>query len=297
MNKEVEAMRRASVIVGLTGLLLFAHNSVRGQAPAKLEFDVATVKPAAKLTGAVTPRGGPGSANPEQVNYTYLSMKNLLMTAYGLPINQVSGPSWIDSERYDITAKVPPGATKEQVNVMLQNLLADRFKLAVHRETKDLPLYELVVAKNGSKMKPYVEDPNPPKAEPGKPFATGKDGNPVPRPGSLILSMSPGRRRVTASKQPLSKLAEMLAAELGRPVVDKTGLLGDYDYSIEFLPEGPNAAPPGQATGLRPEVSADSDAPNLLLAVQEQLGLRLEAKKGPVEMLILDKGEKTPTEN
>jgi len=287
-------MRGASIVAGLAGLFLLASDAVRGQAPAKLEFDVATVKPAGPLTGAGIPRGGPGSDNPERVNYTYLSMKNLLMTAYGLPINQVSGPPWIDSERYDITAKVPPGATKEQVNVMLQNLLADRFKLVVHLETKDLPVYELVVGRNGSKLKLYVEDPKAPKFEPGVPFAKDKDGNPIPRPGSLIMSMSPERRRVTASKQPVSKLAEMLAVQLGRPFVDKTGLVGDYDYSIAFLMEGSNGAPREEVTGI---VSPDPDAPSLLVAVQEQLGLRLEPKRGPVEVLVVDRGEKTPTEN
>src|SRR5580698_7633999 len=101
-------MRGANVLIGLTGLFLFATNPARGQAPAKLEFEVATVKPAAPLTGRGTPRGGPGTADPERVNYTYVSMKNLLMSAYSLPINQVFGPPWIDSERYDIVAKVSP---------------------------------------------------------------------------------------------------------------------------------------------------------------------------------------------
>ena len=289
-------MRAASLFVSLSGFFLFPSHTAMGQGPQKLEFEVATVKPAAPLTGRVAPRGGPGTADPERVNYTYVSMKNLLMSAYGLPINQVFGPSWIDSEHYDIVAKVPPGATKEQVNVMLQNLLADRFKLVVHRETRELPLYELVVGKNGPKIKPYVEDPNAPKPEPGRPFATGKDGNPIPRPGSLIMTMSQGKRRVTASKQSIGGspgLATVLGAELGRPVVDKTGLTGDYDYTIEFRPQGPNAAPPGQQI---PEPN-DSDAPDILVAVQEQLGLRLEAKKGPIEVVVVDRGERSPTEN
>jgi uncharacterized protein (TIGR03435 family) len=286
-------MRCASGFIGLTGVLFFASNVARAQVPAKLEFDVATVKPAAPLTGRPAPRGGPGTASPERVNYTYLSMKNLLMTAYSLPVNQVLGPPWIDSERYDIVAKVPAGATKEQVNVMLQNLLATRFKLTVRLETRELPIYELVMAKNGSKLKPYVEDPNAPKPEPGKPFATGKDGVPIPPPGTLMMTMSAGRRRVTASKQTISRLAEMLGAELGRPVADKTGLAGEYDYSVEFRPQGPNAVPPGQQ--LPPP--ADFDAPDLVVALQEQLGLKLEPKKGPVDVVVVEQGEKTPTEN
>src|SRR5689334_14298223 len=102
-------MRAATVFVSLTSFFVFAPNTAWSQGPAKLTFDVATVKSAAPLTGRGTPRGGPGTPDPERVNYIYVSMKNLLMAAYSLPINQVFGPAWIDSERYDIVAKVPPG--------------------------------------------------------------------------------------------------------------------------------------------------------------------------------------------
>lgn len=290
-------MRAAVVLAGVAALFLVVANVAWGQTPVKeipatLKFEVATVKPAAPLTGRGIPRGGPGSADPGRVNYASLSVKGLLGVAYDTKSNQITGPAWIDTERYDILATVPLGATKEQVNVMLQNLLADRFKLVVHRETRDLPLYELVVAKNGSKMKPYVEDPNAPKPEPGQPFARGKDGNPIPPPGTLMMSQSPGRMRATASKQSMSRLADLLAGRVERPVIDKTGLAGDYDYSLEFRPEGPNALPPG------PQGAPDAtDAPDIFTAVQEQLGLKLESKKGPVEMLVVDRGEKVPTEN
>lgn len=285
-------MRGRSILIGLTAAFLLGSALARAQAPPKLEFEVATVKPAAPLTGRVTPRGGPGTADPEHIHFTFLSMKNLLMSAYSLPINQVFGPAWIDSERYDIVGKVPAGATKEQVNVMLQNLLADRFKLKVHRENRELPIFELVAGKNGSKLKPYLEDPNAPKPEPGK-VTFNKDGEPIPPPGGLMMTMAPGRRKVTASKQSIARLTEVLAADLGRPVVDKTGLAGEFDYTLEFRLEGPNAAPPGQAV----PPSSDNDAPDLLTAVQEQLGLRLESKKGPVDVVVVDEGEKTPTEN
>ena len=280
-------MRRTNALIALLACAIpaFAQST-------KLEFDAATVKPAAPLTGRGTPRGGPGPVDPERVNYTYVSMKNLLMAAYSLPINQIIGPDWIDSDRY---AKVPPGVTKEQVNVMLQNLLADRFKLVVHREAREMPLYELVVAKSGLKMKPYVEDPNAPKPEPGK-INFDKNGNPIVPPGTLTMSSSPGKRRVTATKAVIGGspgLSTTLAAELGRPVVDKAGLSGFYDYSIEFRPQGPNAVPPGQ----QPPPPSDSDAPDIVTAVQEQLGLRLEAKKGPIEVAVVDGGNKTPTEN
>jgi uncharacterized protein (TIGR03435 family) len=248
-----------------------------GQSQPKQEFEVASVKPAAPFTGKILPRNGPGSADPGRINYISLTLKTKIMTA---KFGRIKGPDWIDSNRYDILATLPPGTAKEQVNVMLQNLLADRFKLALHRETKELPMYELVVGKNSSKLKPYVEDHNAPKPAPSQFVATGKDGVPIPPPGGLMMTMSTGRRRVLASKQSLSKLVDMLAAELGRPVLDKTGLArGGPPPDIIVNEPGP----------------ADSDAPSLVAAVQDQL--RLEPKKGPIEMLVIDHAEKSPTEN
>jgi len=150
-------------------------------APALLcaqSFEVASVKPAVPVVGIAgfVPRikGGPGSNDPGQISYTNISMQHLLMTAYGLsqPF-RLSGPAWMPNEKYDIVAKVPEGATKDDLKMMLQHLLADRFQLAAHREMRDLPNYEMVVAKGGVKMKESVEDPSaeppppPPIAAPG----------------------------------------------------------------------------------------------------------------------------------
>src|ERR1039457_5492305 len=102
--------------------------------------------------------GGPGTPDPGQLTYTNVSLKNILTNAYNVKGYQLSGPKWLDSERFDITAKIPMGATKEQFQLMLQNLLAERFKLTLHHETKELPMYALVVGKGGSKLKESVED-------------------------------------------------------------------------------------------------------------------------------------------
>jgi uncharacterized protein (TIGR03435 family) len=206
-----------------------------GQADAKLEFEVASVKPAAPFTGRQLPRGGPGSSDPAHVRYTYVSLKNLLILAYGMPTQQITGPAWIDSERYDIVANVPGGATADQLNVMLRNLLADRFKLVVHRETRELQRYELTVAKNGPRIKPYVEDPNEPIHEPGKPVFD-KNGAPVLRPGGVGFATGPGERQLLGRKRSIEQLALILANELERPVVDKTGLTGNYDYTLKYAP-------------------------------------------------------------
>jgi uncharacterized protein (TIGR03435 family) len=300
-----------------TSLILFACGAALGLAAGGPQFDVASVKPSGPMTAGTKMRvgsnGGPGTSDPGQVTYTNLTLRNLLATAYDVKVYQISGPSWLDTERYDIIAKMPPETNWEQFRMMLQNLLAERFKLTLHHETKDLPLYELVVAKNGTKLKPWVSDPNAPAPpEPGARFtppAIGKDGSPIVPPGASIMSMlvtnGAQRMRMTSSKQSLPKLAEMLANQLGRPVVDKTGLTGEYDYTLEFSPEGLTR---GMLGGLPPPPKSpedspvagpagDQDLPSLLAAVQEQLGLRLESKKGPMDLLVIDRADKTPTEN
>lgn len=255
-------------------------------------------------------RGGPGTSDPGQVTYTSILLKNLLTTAYGVKNFQISGPGWLDTERYDVTAKIPPNTSKEQFGLMLQNLIGERFKLTLHHETKDLPLYELVVAKGGPKLKPWVEDPNaPPPPEPAGPPGpppTGKDGKPIVPPGATMIMITNGRMQMMTKKQSLQRLADMLSNQLGRPVIDKTGLTGDYDYTLEFSPEGLGGGPLGGILPPPPPPGAgapaggnlpDQESPSLLTAVQEQLGLKLEAKKGPLDLLVIDHAEKTPVEN
>ena len=290
--------------------LISAAGVLPGQASPRLEFEVATVKSSPPINGFVRigSRLGPGTSDPSRVNYQMSSLKNLLMTAYGVKNFQINGPSWLDTERFDVVATVPPGTTKEQVNIMLQNLLADRFKITLHHETKDAPLYELTVGKNGSKLKPYVADPSAPTALPpgGGPPPMGKDGFPVAPPGALIMMMSPKGRRIAASKQPMSGLINVLAQELGSPVLDKTGLTGEFDYTLEFMPEGGGGLPglplppPPPGGGPPPGAGGTADgveAPALIPAVQDQLGLKLEKKRGPLDILVIDHAEKVPTEN
>ena len=315
-------MRRAIMSAGLVvftccaALAQTAENS-----PA---FEVASVKPAAPITGnfiRVGMRGGPGSSDPGQITYTNVTVKNVLMNAYGVKGFQISGPGWLDSERYDIVAKLPRGATKAEFMAMLQNLLAERFKLTLHREKKDLPMYALVVGKNGPKLKESVDDPAPKEGGPADgPAATmgkltmGRDGFPVlPAAaggrGAMAMTMMNGNARMTANGQTMAGLAEMLSNQLDLPVVDMTGLTGKYDYTLYFAPEGlagmrlpgglPPPPPPGEAGGGMPAASApDAQSnPNLFTALQEQLGLKLEQRKGPVDLLVIDHLEKAPIEN
>ena len=283
--------------------LLFAGIGLAADGP---QFDVASVKPSIPQPGgriSMMNRGGPGTSDPGQVTYMGISLKNLLATAYGVKSFQISGPGWLDSERFDVTAKIPPDTSKEQFGVMLQNLIAERFKLTLHHETKDLPLYELQVAKNGPKLKPYVADPNAPSppvpGTPPGPPVIGKDGRPILPPGGVMFMMSEGRLKLTVSKQSTARLADLLGNQLGQPVIDETGLTGEYDFNLEFsregLPSGPLGPPPPPPA--LTAASPDSEPPSLLTAVQEQLGLKLESKKGPQDLIVIDHAEKTPVEN
>ena len=220
-------------------------------------FEVASVKPAViPTTGGVyfgPARGGPGTSDPEQITWYYARIVDMLMTAYDVKAFQISGPSWISSERYNVVAKVPEKATKEQVNVMWQSLLAERFGVVLHHESKEFQVEELVVGKDGHKLKDTtVEDPNaegPPKMESGV----------LKGPGfvTMIRMGSGGPSAHTVAKaQNLSRLLVLVGNNVGRPVLDKTGLTGKYDFELEYTPNIPPGMllPPGgaPAPGTRP---------------------------------------------
>lgn len=227
--------------------------------------------------------GGPGTSDPGRISYSNSMLRRVLLLAYDVKNYQLMGPEWLDTLRFDITATVPEGATKEQFQAMLRDLLATRFKMTVHWESKELPIYALLVAKNGPKIKPRDA------ASPGEEQLAamqkdeGKDGFPVlslPAAG-LVIETRNGRARVTAKAVPIPKLADLLSGQVGRPVFDRTGLAGDYSFVLYFTPDDATAG----------------DEPFLPAALQEQLGLRLEARKGPVDLLVIDHVEKVPTEN
>jgi uncharacterized protein (TIGR03435 family) len=321
-------------LLALTSLALTQTTQTK---EAALEFEVASIKPfvmpqpGAGRGVAMTKRGrgGPGSSDPGQISWNGATLKTLLMNAYGVKNYQITGPPWLDTERFNIVAKVPPGTTKEQVLIMWQNLLAERFQLKLHRETREIPVYELVVGKNGPKMKesgPAPElpkDPAPRSADgPPPPFvrpAMGPDGCPVFPPGGrggTSMMTMPGRFRMCALRTTMEGLVNMLMGQLDRPIFDKTGLKAEYDFRFEFQPEGPMGMMMGPAGGgMVPSASQaggtptpapegglgspgnQDPAPPIATAFQSQLGLKLEAKKAPADMLIIDKIEKTPTEN
>jgi uncharacterized protein (TIGR03435 family) len=220
-------------------------------AVAQPAFEVASIKRA--------PPGGVFSISPSGAGtFTVrsISLEVLISWAFGMDSDRISGKqNWLSSDFYDVSAK-PEGdraLSYEQLRPLLQQLLADRFKLSVHREMKDAPGYALVVAKDGSKLQP----------------TTGNPSRPAILPGGL-----------RADNISLQTLAGMLARPTGRPVVDKTGIAGNFDITLDYA-----------------EGAADSSLPSVFTALQEQLGLRLVAQKVPIETLVIDHVERAPTEN
>jgi uncharacterized protein (TIGR03435 family) len=273
------------------GLLMMAAVSAASSQTVisdRLTFEVASVKPAKTVGGRFTMNGGPGTGDPGRITYTNIMLRRILLSAYDIKNYQVSGPDWLDSLRFDIAAKIPDGATQEQFQSMLRNLLATRFNMTTHRESKELPIYALLAAKNGPKLHATADDGSAEK--PDDQLAAiraveGKDGFPALelRAPGLVIETKSGRARVTAKETPISKFADLLSGQLGRPVIDMTGLTGNYSFVVYFAPENQN-----------PDGGSD---PSIFGAVQEQLGLRLEARKGPVELLVIDHAEKVPTGN
>jgi uncharacterized protein (TIGR03435 family) len=302
-------------------LAAFAGGALAQTSEPPLAFEVASVKASAPPGNGrmmMGGGGGPGTRDPGRYTMSNMPLKMLLAQAYDVKDHQISGPSWLDSERFDITAKVPPGATKEQFRVMLQNLLIERFKISLHKEQKELPIYTLSVGKNGPKLKETELDASAFNPQPND--GAGRGGPlpppPPPRPGEfpkmppgrpgMMMMFQEGRMRMAASGQSISGLVDFLSRQLGRPVVDKTGLTAKYDFQLEFAPDAGGmrgmpmpAPPPGGGAGpggdLGPAGASDP-APNLITAVQ-QLGLKLDAGKGPVDLIVVDKAEKTPIEN
>ncbi len=302
----------------LAALALLCSAAAFSQTPAVVEFDAASVKPAAPQGDGrmmVGMRGGPGTGDASHATFTNMSLMNLITRAYNVKEYQVTGPSWLGSERYDLETKEPADTTKEQFGLMLQKLLADRFHLTLHRESKEFQGYELTVGKGGAKLKESsAEDAAFDPAKAGPPPGPGRGSPPkldangfisLDRPGMVMMMRMSGKGAVahmTSRAQTIDRLTEMLGNELKRPVVDGTGLKGKYDFTLEYaaenLPGGgpPPGGPPPAGAQTGAAEAPDDLAPTITVAIQ-QLGLRLDAKKIQLDTLVIEKSDKVPTEN
>lgn len=235
------------------------------------------------------------SATPDGLHITNYTPQMLILMAFGVQDFQLSGgPSWLNSEKYDIEAKMDSSVADALIKLgpqeralarqhMLQALLSDRFGLTVHREIKEIPVFALVIAKNGPKMQ---------EAKPGDTYPNGIKG---PDGRGSAGMMEGGRGKLTGQGLPIKTLVYLLSLQhLGRTIVDKTGLVGNYDFKLQWTPESQSAASAQQ--GADNTLSPDSSGPSIFTAIQEQLGLKLESQKGPVEIFVIDHVER-PSEN
>ena len=256
------------------------------------QFEVASIKPASPDARGMFITPGPGGG----VRISNMTLKEMIVLAYRVQPFQISGgPPWLDSLRYDVVAKPETKPKQDEIPLMLQALLAERFQLTIHRETKELPMFALVLARKDGKLGPKLvpHEGECPAPDPNKPPAPPEPGKP-PKLGCGGMMMGP--RGLTAVGMPVASLVPMLSRILGTTVVDKTGLTEKFDISAEWAPDENQAAallPPGAPP---PSPAADNGGPSVFTALQEQLGLKLESQKGPVEILVIDRVEK-PSEN
>lgn len=290
---------------------LFVGGSIDAQSPTKATFDVASIRQSGPDDpDSIFATDGPGLVAVRPGGRFWApsaTTQQLIRVAYGvLDVEIVGGPRWIEEDRFRIEATARPDATADEVRAMLRTLLADRFGLAVHRETRELPVYQLVREHTDGRLGERIRQsgpecaPMPPPAALTVPGSTSAPPEPPPPPPpppagsgrSLVLSfartrcgsprMLPGY--FSAREIAMQYFTAQLASMTGRPVVDRSGLVGSFDVDLTYAPDAPTVIPePG-------------DAPPLLTALREQLGLRLEPGRAPVNVLVIDRVER-PREN
>jgi len=266
----------------MRSLLLIAALAVaHAQSPA---FEVVSVKASPPDAGStVGSRGGPGTRTPGVWTCQNMSLNNIVWIAFNLRSQQLVAPDWMNEPRFDITAKISAGATREQFYVMLQNLLAERFGLKVHHDRKEVQGYELTVSKGGPKFKEATTEPTKDAAPPVPQVPVlGPDGFPTAIPGINGINITRNRARGQWLRVKIERLVRDLDSQVGAPIVDATGLTGTYDLSLYWVPD---------------PIQPDAAGPTILAALQSQLGLKLESKKVIIPVVVVDYSAKVPVEN
>lgn len=239
---------------------------------------VRRVMPGAKGFGPEEWSGRPGTSSPNRIVYSNVTLRGLLMAAYGAKAYRIIAPAWVDEERYAISANLPVGADVEALHLMLQNLAIERFRMTVRREQRKLPCYELAVRAGGPKMQ---ESPHDSRSE------------------TKQTVEADGTIKTTAKRRSMVGLAQMIENLVDRPVFDATGLQGFFDFELRFAPD------PGMRTlgGVMPPVqlglpapSAGAGGPDVFVAVKE-LGLHLNSRARDIEVFVIEQAERVPIEN
>jgi len=247
-------------------LLVFVCSAALAQSSATtLSFDVASIRPSAPDSRGFSIEAGPGTLTTRNV-----SLRQCLEWAYLVQPFQLSGPSWLGDGRFDIAAKAADAASDDRLRLMLRALLAERFGVKLHREQKELPVYSIVLAKNG----PKFHEPGPKDASK---FLESKEEGPV--------HFSEDKTALMAERAPMSEIASKISGMMQRPVIDRTGLKERYDLRIDITP-------------YVTETKGETDPISLLFTgFQRELGLKLEAGRDTVDLLVIDSASKVPSEN
>jgi uncharacterized protein (TIGR03435 family) len=301
-------------------LLLLAGFAWAQAPPAGPAFDVATIKPAeapnmAQISAGKIHVGMKIEAG--RVDAGFMSLGDLIRAAYKLKSYQLTGPDWMNSQRFDVLAKMPEGATKEQVPDMLKALLAERFKLLVHKESKEHAIYALIVGKGGSKLKESPPDPvvaaDAPAATNAGTMSIRQNGDgrgatiSTANDGVVKTSMgADGNMHLEMSKMDMPKFADTISRFVDRPVIDETGLKGNYQVVLDLsmadmmrvarmagaaIPAGPMS--PGGAA----DAASDPGGGGSVFTAVQAMGLKLEPRKETIDTFVVDHLEKSPTEN
>ncbi len=260
-------VNRIQILVAISAAAVASTRiTAAAQAPPPMAFEVTSVK----LVEPPIEYSRYGQRNG-RLDYKAATLTDCLSRAYGMNSRQIVGPDWLSQNRFDIIAIAPAGTGDDQLMPMLKTLLADRFRMSAHRETRELTEYALTVTKNGPRLKP----------------SEGKDYTNI-----SIIPQRGIRNGWTLKNATMGDFVDFLTSfgaqrdnALDRPIVDKTGLKGKFDFDFVWSPQ----------TG--PAAGDDAAGPSVFTAVQDQLGLKLDAQKGPVEVLVVDHAEKLPTDN
>ena len=268
----VSKIKMKSLIIMLLLTVAFAGVVNAQKQP---QFDVATVKLSPPVQPGVPLSINLGFIRNGTATLTNTTLSECLQFAYGIVSDtQIAGPDWIKARsdvRFDVVAKAPPDTPQDQVLLMMQGLLAERLKLAVHHEKREMPFLALVVAKNGPKLLP------------------AKEGGDAPRLGA---------GRIIHPRLPMSLLGTLLSRFERQIVIDLTGLTGSFAVDLQWTPDAVrDRAPQYGAPLLINGQTVDLNGPSVYTALQEQLGLRLESRKGPVDALVVDHAERVPADN
>jgi uncharacterized protein (TIGR03435 family) len=262
-------------------LLVGCGIALAQQPPPKPTFEVATIKPLDPNSSVLVGM----SADPSIVRYGNLTLRHAIRGAYKVRDFQIVGPDWMSTARFNVDAKLPPGASTDQIPEMFQALLEERFGLTWRRETKEMQVYALLVGKDGPKLKT-------PEAKTGnQPMAMGTDGKPRP---VVMFAGSASAITVTAPSASLLTLVGVTSRFTSKPIVDETGIEGQHDFTLTFVPEEITSLPAART----PDGPArESDPVPFLADAVKKYGLRIETRKAPIEMFVITHIDRMPTDN